>query len=68
MAAAADVSKTKGGRPKSSVTSADVLKLRSEGRSWRDLARALGIGTATAIRLSKPGTVPNVSQNPEGGD
>ncbi len=57
-----------GGRPKCGVSSAEVLKLRNEGHSWRQIAKALGIGTATAIRLWKLSTVPNVSQNPGGGD
>jgi hypothetical protein len=39
------------GRPRVSVNSQQVLHLRSEGASWRQISKALGIGTATAMRL-----------------
>jgi hypothetical protein len=40
-----------GGRPHVAVEPSLVRQLREEGRSWRSIARALGIGTATAMRL-----------------
>jgi len=40
------------GRPRGSVTPQQVQQLRSQGASWRQTARALRIGTATAMRLS----------------
>ena len=39
------------GRPRVSVTPQQVQQLRSQGASWRQTAKALGIGTATAMRL-----------------
>jgi DNA invertase Pin-like site-specific DNA recombinase len=36
------------GRPRRTVDCAQVAALRAEGRSWRDVGRALGIGVATA--------------------
>lgn len=40
------------GRPRVSVTPEQVWQLRGQGASWRQTAKALGIGTATAMRLS----------------
>jgi DNA invertase Pin-like site-specific DNA recombinase len=40
------------GRPRVSVTPEQVRRLRSQGASWRQTAKALGIGTATAMRLA----------------
>jgi hypothetical protein len=40
------------GRPRVSVTREQVQQLRSQSASWRQTAKALGIGTATAMRLS----------------
>ena len=40
------------GRPRVTVTPLQVQQLLSQGASWRQTARALGIGTATAMRLS----------------
>ena len=45
-------SKNPVGRPRVSVTPQQVQQLRNQGASWRQTARALGIGTATAMRLS----------------
>ena len=39
------------GRPRVTVTSEQVRQLRSQGASWRQTAKALRIGTATAMRL-----------------
>ena len=39
------------GRPRVSVTAEQVLQLRSQDASWRQIAKALRIGTATAMRL-----------------
>lgn len=50
------------GRPRCAVPPAEVLRLRSQALSWRQIAKALKIGTATAMRLSKQDTVPNPSQ------
>ena len=40
------------GRPRVSVTPQQVQQLRGQGASWRQTAKALGIGTATAMRLN----------------
>jgi DNA-binding NarL/FixJ family response regulator len=56
----------KSGRPRCSVSGTEVRKLLDEGLSWRQIARALNIGTATAMRLSRLDPVPNPSQNPGG--
>lgn len=42
--------KGKRGRPKTSVTREQVVELFRAGKSWRQIARELGIGTATAMR------------------
>jgi len=39
------------GRPRVTVTPQQVWQLRSQGASWRQTAKALRIGTATAMRL-----------------
>ena len=36
------------GRPKCDVDTAQIAKLRAEGRSWREIAVELGVGVATA--------------------
>lgn len=36
------------GRPRRDVDGAQVAALRAEGRSWREVGRALGVGVATA--------------------
>ena len=41
------------GRPRVSVKPEQVHYLRSEGASWRQISKALGIGTATAMRLAR---------------
>ena len=33
------------------VATEEVRRLRGQGTSWRQIARKLGIGTATAMRL-----------------
>ena len=40
-----------GGRPRVSIKPQQVSQLRSQGASWREIAKTLGIGTATAMRL-----------------
>jgi hypothetical protein len=45
------VTKNPVGRPHVTATPEQVWKKRSQGDSWRRTAKALGIGTATAIRL-----------------
>jgi hypothetical protein len=39
------------GRPRVSIKPEPVRQLRSRGASWRQISKALGIGTATAMRL-----------------
>ena len=43
--------KNRVGRPRVSVTSEQVQQMRIQGASWRQTAKTLGIGTATAMRL-----------------
>jgi hypothetical protein len=44
------VSKHPGGRPRADVNCFEVARLRQEGKSWREIAKRLGVGTATAMR------------------
>ena len=44
-------SKRKIGRPRCAVDPSDVVSRRANGQSSRNLARALGIGAALAMRL-----------------
>ena len=54
------VVKNRGGRPRVTAKPEQVQQLRSQGISWRRTAKALGIGTATAMRLlNSYGTSPN---------
>ena len=39
------------GRPRATIKREQVIRLRIQGSSWRQIAKALGIGTATAMRL-----------------
>jgi len=41
------------GRPRVRIQPEQVGQLKSQGVSWRRIGRALGIGTATAMRLFK---------------
>ena len=61
MIASGAVAKNRGGRPRVTAKPEQVRQLRSQGESWRRAAKALGIGTATAMRLLKSidGTRPN---------
>lgn len=43
----------RGGRPKVTAEPEQVHQLRTQGTSWRRIAKALGIGTATAMRLNR---------------
>jgi hypothetical protein len=45
------VTKNPVGRPRVRVSPEQVWQKWSRGASWRQIARALGIGTATAMRL-----------------
>jgi len=61
MIASEAVVKNRGGRPRVTTTPEQVHQLIGQGISWRRAAKALGIGTATAMRLlrSIDGTRPN---------
>ena len=61
MIASEAVVKNRGGRPRVTATPEQVHQLIGQGISWRRAAKALGIGTATAMRLlrSTDGTRPN---------
>jgi DNA invertase Pin-like site-specific DNA recombinase len=53
-----------GGRPRVLVEPELVDRLRRQRLSWRRIAKALGIGTATAMRLYNAGQqVRKASQN-----
>jgi DNA invertase Pin-like site-specific DNA recombinase len=43
--------KNRGGRPRVTIKPEQVYELKNQGTSWRRIAKALGIGTATAMRL-----------------
>ena len=51
MIASGAVAKNRGGRARVTAKPEQVRQLRSQGESWRQIAKALGIGTATAMRL-----------------
>ncbi len=51
MIASEAVVKNRGGRPRVTATPEQVHQLIGQGISWRRVAKALGIGTATAMRL-----------------
>ncbi len=55
----------KGGRPRCIVGHTDVAELRGRGSSWRQIARTLGIGTATAMRLYSQGASQIRPKTPE---
>jgi hypothetical protein len=52
------------GRPRVQITPRQVQQLRSRGASWRQIAKALRIGTATAMRLfrTNDGVRPNIQE------
>jgi transposase-like protein len=53
------------GRPRVSATQEQVRHLWSQNASWRQIAKALGIGTATAMRLVLSKTMesrPNIQE------
>ena len=56
--------KNRVGRPRVTAKPEQVHQLRSQGVSWRRIAKALGIGTATAMRLFKScdGGRPNIQE------
>jgi DNA invertase Pin-like site-specific DNA recombinase len=43
-----------GGRPRVRVHAEQVTSLRARGATWREIAKALGIGMTTAKRLYAP--------------
>ncbi len=49
------------GRPRVKITPRQVQQLRGRGASWRQIAKAFQIGTATAMRLfrTNDGVRPN---------
>jgi orotate phosphoribosyltransferase-like protein len=60
--------KNRVGRPSISINPKQVKEMRSQGLSWREIAKELQIGTATAMRLlrSIAGTRPNIQNvNPQ---
>jgi predicted transcriptional regulator len=50
------------GRHRVRITVEQVRELRNRNASWREIAKALGIGTATAMRLFRSSDVarPNI--------
>ena len=55
-----------GGRPHVGVEPSRVQQLREAGWSWRSIAKALEIGTATAMRLyDSHRRLSEASQNPQ---
>jgi hypothetical protein len=51
MIASAAALNNRVGRPRVTVEPEQIHQLRSQGLSWRRIAKVLGIGTATAMRL-----------------
>ncbi len=48
----------KRGRPRTKTTAEQVARLRAEGKSFRRVARLLGIGASTAHMLLKNAPLP----------
>jgi hypothetical protein len=48
-----ETGKRRVGRPRVCAKPEDVNELRCQGASWREIGKALQIGTAMAMRLSK---------------
>lgn len=45
------------GRPRVYVNPEKVRSMRAQGNPWREIARRLGVGTGTAIRAARAGTL-----------
>jgi DNA invertase Pin-like site-specific DNA recombinase len=55
------------GRPRRAVDAVRVRALRTEGRSWRQIARELGVGAATARAALPPCSKNPADEAPENG-
>ena len=56
----------RGGRPRRQVDTAELLRLRQQGCSWREIGRKMGLGKGTVCRAYEATTgAPQVSQNPK---
>jgi len=57
------------GRPRCNVDATRIAQLRAAGRSWRKIARAMGVSAKTCRRAGQKGTLerlrPDVDKNPE---
>lgn len=42
------------GRPRVAIDAAQIASLRSQGRSWKQVAGELGVSESTAVRLMRP--------------
>lgn len=48
----------RGGRPRTPVDPKEIRRLRSQGKTWREVGRALGISFRSAWRLGRDGIAP----------
>jgi transposase len=54
-------------RPRKEIDGAEVVRLRREGLSWRQIASRTGLGRGTVVRACQAvADSPGVSQNPFG--
>jgi DNA invertase Pin-like site-specific DNA recombinase len=56
------------GRPRAVFNRARILELRTEGKSWREIAAALGVGIATVHRAFQTGVPKPIASARESGD
>ena len=66
MRSSTGTQQNRGGRPRREVDTAELLRLRQEGSSWREIGRKMGLGKGTVCRAYQAATgTAQVSQNPE---
>ena len=57
--------RNRGGRPRRQIDTAELLRLRQEGSSWREISRKMGLGKGTVCRAYQAATEAlRVSENP----
>ena len=56
------------GRPRAVFDRAAVVELRASGRSWREIATALGVSTGTARTVFNSGVQKPIERETAGGD
>ena len=66
MRSSTGTQQNRGGRPRRQVDTAELLRLRQKGCSWREIGRKMGLGKGTVCRAYQAATdAAQVSQNPK---